>query len=411
MGQLAELYTQSLLSFAAYASLSKGVPSVDNLKKAGMTSAQATDFASNWVVVDQYSDASGVSVTVFQENATGKRYLAVRGTESPGDFNADYILAMGFPSYLNPQFIQLREQISQWLSNGTLPSGFSVTGHSLGGYLAVAIGTWFSGPSNGIYTYNAPGLGGLVGNALDAFRTAFGFSDTTLVDGITNVRGTAGISLISGIGTQLAPLLFIETESNINPIANHSIVGVTDALAIANMYSKLDTSVDLAKFNNLFNAASSTSGTSFEGMLDALRKQFGYTGTTHNNNREQFYTNLYALQNDSYFTALQGKVSTQLATGSLDALAKSQFSALISLISLSPVVLRGINQGSQEILDNKLILTWGDTYAQWTADQALTPAQRAAGLANFSDRYLYGCGDDFVYADNYATTVSRRWVA
>lgn len=182
MSQISQLYTQSLLAFAAYANLSKGIPKKEYLKFVGMTENQATDFASNWTVVTQYTDASGVFATVFEENATGKRYLAIRGTESPGDINADYILAMGFPSYLNPQFVQLRSQVSQWLSNGTLTSGFSVSGHSLGGYLAAAIGTWFSGQSNGIYTYNAPGLGGLVGNALDVFRAAFGLSNTALVD-------------------------------------------------------------------------------------------------------------------------------------------------------------------------------------------------------------------------------------
>jgi hypothetical protein len=60
-----------------------------------MTSAQATDFASKWTVVDQYSDASGVGATVFQEIATGTKYLAIRGTTPTdiGDLNADYILA------------------------------------------------------------------------------------------------------------------------------------------------------------------------------------------------------------------------------------------------------------------------------------------------------------------------------
>ncbi len=214
MNQIDMLNTQGLLAMAAYADLSVGVKLPDALEDIGMTHDQAVDFSALWSVVDQYTDASGVSATVFQENATGERYLAIRGTESPGDFNADYILALGFPSYVNPQFIQLQAKVETWISNGILANGFTVTGHSLGGYLAVAIGTWFGVESSEVYTYNAPGLGGLTGNILDAFRSAFGFSDNTLISDVTNVRGTSGFSAISGLGSQLAPPLFIETEGS-----------------------------------------------------------------------------------------------------------------------------------------------------------------------------------------------------
>jgi hypothetical protein len=66
----------------------------------------------------------------------GARHLAIRGTESLGDINANYILALGFPSYLNPQFIQLRTQVQSWITDGVLTGGFDIAGHSLGGGLA-----------------------------------------------------------------------------------------------------------------------------------------------------------------------------------------------------------------------------------------------------------------------------------
>ena len=68
------LYVQSTLSLASYANLQKGAPKIDALKHAGLTETRAKDFASNWSVVDTYADVSGVAATVFQENATGKRY-------------------------------------------------------------------------------------------------------------------------------------------------------------------------------------------------------------------------------------------------------------------------------------------------------------------------------------------------
>ena len=160
MATILEIVTQALLAQAAYAPLPIDSTHLDSLQKqGGMSEIQADDFIKKWRVVTQYSDSSGASATVFEERATGKRYLAIRGTESPGDFNADYILALGFPSYLNPQFIQLRSVVQTWIDDGTLGSGFTVTGHSLGGYLATALGTWFRNQVTDIYTYNGPGLG------------------------------------------------------------------------------------------------------------------------------------------------------------------------------------------------------------------------------------------------------------
>jgi hypothetical protein len=193
MSDVQELYKEASLSFAAYANLfpgASGLPLIDALKEAKMSASQAADFAAKWVVIDQYIDSSGAAATVFEEIGTHKRYLAIRGTEGLGDYNADYILALGFPSYLSPQFIRLQGVVQDWLDNGTLTSGFSVTGHSLGGYLAVAVGTWFRSQAGETYTYNAPGIGGGVGNAIDAFRDVFGLSDSALVTGITNLRGT-----------------------------------------------------------------------------------------------------------------------------------------------------------------------------------------------------------------------------
>ena len=297
MSQLNELATQANLAFAAYANLSIGIPDKQALLDVKMTDSQAADFVSKWTVAAQYTDASGAAATVFQENATGKKYLAIRGSESPGDFNADYILALGFPSYLSPQFIQLRSQVQTWISNGTLASGFTITGHSLGGYLAAAIGTWFSGQAGETYLYNAPGIGGLVGNALDAFRAAFGFSNTALVPDITSVRGTAGISLISGLGAQLAPPLFVETESSLNPIDNHSIVGLTDALALYAAYAQLDPTASIDSITNILKASGNQNALTLETALDNLRELvFGATvpGTVPEG-RDSSYADLYQL--------------------------------------------------------------------------------------------------------------------
>jgi len=157
MATIQELYTQSSLSLAAYADLTKGALDTPTqkaaLEKAGMAAAQAADFATKWTVVDQYNGITGVSATVFKNIEQGsidygKSFLAIRGTEPEGvDFAADFILAVGFIPLLNPQYIQLRDAVNVWINSTKdggdviLPDGITITGHSLGGYLAVALGS------------------------------------------------------------------------------------------------------------------------------------------------------------------------------------------------------------------------------------------------------------------------------
>jgi hypothetical protein len=79
--KIQELYIQSMLAEAAYADLQTGTPNKQALIDAGMGDAQANDFIKHWTVVDQYYDTSGISATVFQEVATGTKYLAIRGAQ------------------------------------------------------------------------------------------------------------------------------------------------------------------------------------------------------------------------------------------------------------------------------------------------------------------------------------------
>lgn len=392
MATVQELYLQSTLAKAAYADLESGPPNEDKLKvQGGMTAVQAADFAANWTVVDQYADSSGASATIFQEIWGGKRYLAIRGTESPGDFNSDYILALGFPSYLNPQFIQLRPIVQGWIDSGMLDTGFTVTGHSLGGYIAAALGTWFSSESSGIYTYNAPGLGGTVGNALDAFRAAFGFDADALVDGITNIRGTAGLSLITGLGAQLAPPQLVETEFGINPMSNHSIVNLTDSLAIYSLYASLDPALTTSHLNLLSRSTGNADATERETSLDALRKLFGQSDPTPTDDREAFWSNLFALRSFIIATLrgqLKIEVPADIKGGTPGVRAKDDFGALISLTELNPIVLIGKNGIAQETLNIHWQNTFPSQYADWLGDKNLSAEERNSGNANFSDGYL-----------------------
>ncbi|WP_037588306.1 hypothetical protein [Stenoxybacter acetivorans] len=264
------IYQQSLLALASYAENLKfnipREPYIDALADKNMAERQASSFVDAWKVIDQYTDASGVSATVF-ESTQGTRHLAIRGSESPGDYNADFILAVGFPSYLNPQFIQLQTQVRSWIDSGALNNGFTVSGHSLGGYLAAAVGTWFA-EAGQVYTYNAPGLGGPVGNIVEAFRAAFGLDDTALAADIINIRGTGGISVISGLGAQLSPPILVETETSLNPLSNHSIGTLSESLAIYALFNALMPTLTIAKIGEIIQAAVNINERSLEYVFD-----------------------------------------------------------------------------------------------------------------------------------------------
>lgn len=386
MATIQELYTQSLLAQAAYANLVVGsISSTQSLRAdASMALKQAEDFASKWTVVDQYSDASGVGATIFQEIATGKKYLAIRGTEPGlGDINADYILALGFPSFLNPQFIQLRGVVQGWIDNGKLNSGFSITGHSLGGYLATAVGTWFGAQTASVYTYNTPGIGGITGNVVDAFRTTFGLGNIPLISNLNNIRGTAGVSLISGLGLQLAPALMIETELNLNPFNNHSIINLTDSLAVQNTLAKLDATLSTTTLNKYIKEAGIVETEEQEITLDAVRKLLGNSSITTTGNRELLWTNIIDLQSSATYQALISKV-TLVAPPTTASEARDDFGAFLSLYYLTPFALRTTDTASDNALKNAhLTLKY-----EWEADNALTPAQKANDEAIFSDQFL-----------------------
>ena len=105
MSIAADYYEQAELALAAYSSLYLGISGgayTDALEdgEKGMSPLQAATFVSKWTVIDQYTptelvpvydnfgvivdyveQSNGLSVTLFEEIATGQHHVAARGTE------------------------------------------------------------------------------------------------------------------------------------------------------------------------------------------------------------------------------------------------------------------------------------------------------------------------------------------
>lgn len=186
MSNFREYFQNAELALAAYADLN-GQMTLEAYKTAlqqdgdGMSPTQAEIFASSWTVLDQYDGMvektyydefgenstflapTGLSATLF-EDASENQVVAIRGTElSDGwDLLTDLIdISLLGTAEHQEQYAALSAKVQEWLDTGTLQSGFSVTGHSLGGFLATNLAFEYSANVAETYIYNAPGLGGL----------------------------------------------------------------------------------------------------------------------------------------------------------------------------------------------------------------------------------------------------------
>ncbi len=278
MSDITNYFEHAELALAAYSDLWNGMSQAAyeaalRQDGKGMSPAQADRFARDWRVVDQYTDtSSGLSATIFQKTAGGPLYLAIRGTQPEvGDIIAGGLLAVGVSSKLNPQFTALQSQIDTWLTSGALSGNFTVTGHSLGGYLAEAVKEQYSTQVTEAYLFNAPGSGGLIGNIAGLVSELF-TQPSLGANGIWNIKASEGASIIASLGSQSSAGIPIQIEAAPDAgFGNHSIVRLTDALAVQALYSKLSPSLTQAQLNALVDASGNPMNQTLEAALDNWR--------------------------------------------------------------------------------------------------------------------------------------------
>ena len=340
------------LALAAYATLTPGVPSVDSLvdQGRGMSPAQASAFASKWNVIDQYThthsevlptyddggnltgyttltSSNGLSVTVFEEVATGKRYVAIRGTEFTdiGDLTADGgIILHGIPE-LSEQYQALKSKIEAWQSDGTLPGTFTVAGHSLGGWLAGGLAQDFADSIEHTYLYNTPGVGGatLSDEVLQQLNEALGtsFASAPNLANLTNIRASTGISPIAGLGLPLSPVIGIQIEDQKlsdalfsdgadTPLSlNHSQRVLTDSLAVYALFAGMSASLTIEDVGLILKAAGYRDAMTLEDAVNALGNLFGAGDqVSGSDDRDGLYQRMQAIRDSAgYQLAIQSR--------------------------------------------------------------------------------------------------------
>lgn len=393
MDKLNNVSAYAELAQAAYATLPRGAPAIAGLIDAGMSDAQARRFASTYSVVDSYHDLSGVSATVLEDLA-GDRYLAIRGTEvtSLPDLNADYILANGWPPELNPQFTSIRDQIDRWSANGTLPAHFSVTGHSLGGFLAAGVALNCGARVDSTYTFNAPGIGGIGPNLLPSLRTLFGLPASSALGKYFNVRDGSGISVVASLGVQLTPPILIETEAQLAPWDNHKIGFLADALAVYRLAGQLDPIATTETAGSILRNAGAAETGEQEDAINALNRTLGVNTRVRRNDREGFWKAAIALESDESIKTLFGKVTISTigvsAAPGLGTSAKTDFGDLVTLKTLSPFALHPKDvAGAEGALNAVWQSAHGADFVDWTSDKVNRGNRGSADKLMFTNEW------------------------
>lgn len=249
----------------------------------------------------------------------------------------------------------------------------NVTGHSLGGHLAMLFARIFPGNVGEVVTLNAPTFftqGDVFLNLL-GYPTTKGASTTRIEadgDGI-HVLGNVSSGTVVSIAQENAP-------GAIAPfVGNHSSVNGVDSLNLMAAMAKLGTGKanDAAALSNIIRAGSNTPDNGYENTLDALRKiMLGANAAAtpvsagaSDVKRADLYRNINALVESDAFKTLSGKATLKLADSSLSTAAQTDFANFLSLNALSPVVISTASPTATDALK----AANPDLFATWAADK------------------------------------------
>jgi len=399
-----EYFKHSELALAAYGNYETDIPKQSELIGAGFSTSQANTFIGNYTVEAKHSDLTGLSVTVFKDHETDETFLAIRGTNDPLDLLTDLVnIAVFGSTTLQPQYNNLKNKVIEWQENGILPDTFTVTGHSLGGFLAtgLAVDAQFANNITHAYLYNTPEQGGIFGDLINMMQNVWSIPIQYDPARFSNIEAVVSdgfnISPIAGLGYDVSPSINIMIENQLSGVANpevslnHSIKTLIDALAVQSIYAQIALNLTQDQINVLIaasggvntEAANGINNNMLESALDVIHiiASGPRTGRTIPDDRDSFYSNLNTLQSSQEFAdlintagsnqltllprLLSGEIITMAAVGNEQGLA-----ARYALTALNPFVLEGAD------------------YSVFNVDGTLDRFNPASGIGAISDQYL-----------------------
>ena len=426
MSSIQQLFTYSQASLASYAiSLASGGNNTAAYKadKVEMSDAQARAFDDTWTVLQQSApNANGFSAVLLQQKAwPNEKVLAIAGTDpqSPGDWLADYHV-LEFGTVLGmPQYTSLVEFYSELVSSEKILSGtaITVTGHSLGGFLAQAFTARHSDVVSAAYTYNAPGFSGI-----EELLGFIGVTDPGAAAKITNVQANDGLSMTAGLGRKVGATVPVRVELG-DANNNHSIKTLGDALAVQAAYEKVQPDLTVQQVGELF-ASSGTKDRRLENALDALRTVFigapsNDLNRTATGDRDSLYRNLDYLVQNADFKAMAAQVTlTPAGLGFAGAALPDTQTALAyryALLELLPFAVVGNTEARNQTLygaySQRLSLYdpatgLGQLTSEWLTDRAaMLETLTKANTRNEAFYTVPGSNQVWIYDDRATNTL------
>jgi hypothetical protein len=271
----------------------------------------------------------------------------------------------------------------------------NVTGHSLGGHLALMFARFFPDSVNEVVTLNAPTFF----THGDQILSNYGFATRNDITGkITRLEADGdGVSELGNVDPGTA--IRIAQENSPGVVAalssNHSSVNGVDGLALLALLAKLDTRYEnnAAGLSTLIRNASNSVNNSYENLLDGVRKiVLGLDATptpisagASDPKRTDLYNGIKAVSDSSAFKALEGKLKFEPTHDASKA--KTDFAAFLSLQAGASFSLR-LKDSADSASEAQLYAANRAAYEPWLADKTLRDQGGDLSKLNFTDNYL-----------------------
>ncbi len=237
--------------------------------------------------------------------------------------------------------------------------------------------------------------------------------------GNMNMTATSGYHPATiGIPVESQPLLEGGLGSDGDYTNGHSITLVGDSLALIRALQKLDPTLSLESYEKFGKWASNKrtdnlAGADYEfdvleNLLDALRRLLQgdsivstkvvpggkpvSQGFSDPEARAEYYKNINELASLEKFATLEKKVKfvdpqsvpdSKKAWVEFIELERTDFSAFLTLYTLSPYQIKAVDGAANVALESALNSGWKDIYTKWKADQNLSPSEQT-----FSNQWL-----------------------
>jgi Ca2+-binding RTX toxin-like protein len=276
------------------------------------------------------------------------------------------------------------------------PDGrLSVTGHSLGGHLAMSFGALFDAVTAEVTTFDAPGF--LDNATTQAFfqrlggEVPHGARTTNIIADEADV-GDVPWSAIAGLHSRPGTAVDIPIENQWRsdepspPLShNHSQQVLTDALAVYERLARFDETLEPGEFKRILQDSVSGTAGSLEAIVTGLEALFGTNDTplpVGNQNRDALYQALQRLDGIDGTYRIR---ATPRDADSLLAGAQTSLATRYTLTHLLPFVLDG---------DDSL-------YADHNTNGELDLYDPATGAGSLTRRYLEDRADMLVFKQQF----------